>query len=77
MAITGIPPYTNTSPAECAVRCLCGLRYLVFTGDDVSGARLRAVEMGATFVDARATPFMLCSCGEVLDFTSDECGRVM
>jgi len=37
----------------------------------------RAVELRATFIDARAVPFMNCECGAVLDFTNDECERVM
>jgi len=77
MAITGIPNYTSASPVECSVRCACGLRYLVFTGDDETSARARAVELRATFIDARVTPFMNCECGELLDFTGDECERVM
>jgi hypothetical protein len=77
MAITGIPPYPSAPPVECFVRCACGLRYLVFTGDDESAARARAIEMGVTFIDARAVPFMNCKCGELLDFTGDECERVM
>jgi hypothetical protein len=72
MAITGIPPYTNIPPVECSVRCACGLRYLIFTGDDESGAQPRAVEMGATFINAREVPFMNCECGQVLDFTTDD-----
>jgi hypothetical protein len=77
MAITGIPNYTSATPIECSVRCPCGLRYLIFTGDDGSAAKQRAVEMQATLIDTRQTPFMNCACGQVLDFTADECERVM
>jgi hypothetical protein len=34
-------------------------------------ARDRASEMHALFVDARETQFMICDCGEVLDFTPE------
>lgn len=77
MAITGIPSYSAAPPVECCVRCVCGLRYLIFTGDDETSARARAVEMGVTFIDARAVPFMNCACGELLDFTGDDCEMVM
>jgi len=77
MAVTGIPDYTSAPPVECFVRCVCGLRYLIFTGNDESTARARAVEMRVTFIDARAVPFMNCECGEVLDSTNDECAGVM
>jgi hypothetical protein len=33
-------------------------------------ARERALEMHALFVDSREVGFMMCECGEVLDFTS-------
>jgi len=80
--ITGIPPYSNALPVECSVRCVCGLRYLVFTGaviigDAESRERARAVGMRATFVDARAIPFMSCECGELLDFTPGEACEVV
>ena len=75
--ITGIPQYTGATPAECFVRCACGLRYLIFTGDDEASARQRAVEMRVRFIAARSVPFMNCECGELLDFTGDECERVM
>jgi hypothetical protein len=40
-------------------------------------SRARAVDLRATFIAARAVPFMNCECGELLDFTGDECERVM
>jgi hypothetical protein len=30
--ITGIPDYTGPTLIEYSLRCVCGLRYLVFTG---------------------------------------------
>lgn len=72
--ITGIPPYQ--SPVEQSLRCVCGLRYLVLMreglGDYEGRARERAEMIHATFVDARQTPFMNCSCGEFLDFTIED-----
>jgi hypothetical protein len=41
-------------------------------GDAKARAEERATEMKATFVDSRVTPFMQCSCGQPLDFTSDD-----
>ena len=73
--ITGIPDYQT--PVEIGVRCLCRRYYVVFTGQgmiigDAEGrARERAVSMRAEFVDARLLPFMNCTCGQVLDFTSE------
>ena len=81
--IISIPDYTGATPIEFSLRCTCGLRYLVFTGQgamisDAKGrARERAEQMQAQFIDARLTPFMNCGCGQLLDFTSDECELVM
>ena len=80
--VTGIPDYT--SPIEQSIRCVCGLRYVAFTGGcDFDGAacdaaRHSASQMNAQFVDARIVPFMQCRCGALLDFiTADSCGLVM
>ena len=70
---------------EQTFRCVCGLRYVVFTGgsafDDQArdAAHGRAEAMAAQFVDARIVPFTLCySCGALLDFTAaDSCELVM
>ena len=81
--IPGIPDYTGALPIEYSLRCSCARRYLIFTGmGRIVGnaevrAKLRAEEMKATFVDSRVTPFMQCSCGQLLDFTSDDCESVM
>jgi hypothetical protein len=77
MAITGLPPY-GALPIEYSLRCLCARRYLIFTGmgrivgDGEVRAKQQAEEMKATFVDSRSTPFMQCSCGQVLDFAPDD-----
>ena len=80
--ITGLPDYSV--PIEQSIRCVCGLRYVVFTGgSDFDQAALeaaldRASRMNAQFVDARIIPFMNCSCGLALDFTTVEfCETVM
>ena len=72
--ITGLPPLR--APIEQSIRCVCGLRYVVFTGgsayDDRArdAARGRAEAMIAQFVDARIVPFMQCRCGALIDFTA-------
>lgn len=80
--ITGLPDYRP--PVEQSLRCLCGLRYIVFLGgtqvDDlaVSVARERAGEMHAQFVDARSHPWIDCdSCGLLLDFTSSDAAELV
>jgi hypothetical protein len=76
--ITGLPPLV--APIEQSIRCVCGLRYVVFIGgcDFDKAARDRASQMYAQFVDARIVPFMQCRCGALLDFTSmDSCKLVM
>ena len=81
--ITGLPPYSEGLPIEYSLRCSCFCRYLVFTGmggivgDAEVRAKQRAEEMKATFVDSRVIPFLQCPCGQLLDFTSDECELVM
>lgn len=73
--ITGLPDYR--APIEQSIRCVCGLRYVVFTGgsdfDLAAGeaAKGRAQVIGAQFVDSRIDPFILCAgCGALLDFTA-------
>jgi hypothetical protein len=71
--ITGIPNYK--SPIEQSMRCLCGLRYLVLMSDSIGDAegraRGRAELISARFIDARVTPFLLCDCGQFLDFVEE------
>jgi hypothetical protein len=55
-------------------RCLCGKCFAVFTGAVAVGsgcelARTSAESRGLVFVDARAEPFRLCTCGQSLDLT--------
>jgi hypothetical protein len=70
--ITGLPAYQ--APVVESVFCHCRAFYRVYMG--VEGlqavfAEKEALRMGAIFIDARATPFYQCECGEVLDFTPE------
>jgi hypothetical protein len=70
--ITGIPDYT--SPIEQSLRCTCGLRYMVYLGGigDASGrARERADQLRARFINAASLPWLVCGCGQVLEFTEE------
>ena len=81
--ITGLSDYR--APFEQSIRCVCGLRYVVFTGGSdfdqaaIEAAKNRAQARGAQFVNARIIPFILCvGCGALLDFTAaDTCELVM
>jgi hypothetical protein len=80
--ITGLPAYKP--PIHQTLRCVCSRYYLVYLGarsefdsQAYDVAREDAERRGCTFVDARATPFMNCSCGQPLDFTAEESARVM
>jgi hypothetical protein len=80
--ITGLPDYRP--PIEQSLRCVCGQRYLVYMGAAFpfdnrafEAARERAGQMGARFIDARRTPWLMCSCGEVLMFVEDAAAVVM
>ena len=80
--ITGLPPLV--APIEQSIRCVCGLRYVVFIGGSdfdqaaCEAARDRASQMNAQFVDARIVPFILCvKCGALLDFTATEYELIM
>lgn len=74
--ITGLPPFV--APIEQSLRCVCGLRYVVFIGgcdfDQAAceAAKGRAQAMGAQFIDARIVPFMQCRCGALLDFSATD-----
>lgn len=78
MTITGIPDYTGALPIEYSLRCVCSLRYVIFTGngpligDAIGRAKERAAHVNARFIDAREIPFMQCSCGQMLDFLPDD-----
>ena len=67
--IIGLPAYQP--PVVESVYCYCRRFYRVFVGNEDYQARFaekEAAEMGATFIDARQTPFYECTCGQCLDF---------
>lgn len=69
---TGLPAYKL--PVVEDVYCLCRRVYRVYVGSEdyqANFAEKIAQEIGAIFIDARATPFYLCECGQALDFTTD------
>jgi hypothetical protein len=62
------------------VRCICRARFRVFTGCEDHQAQFaerEAAQLGAVFVDARRTPFMICECGRALDFSLESSLMVM
>src|ERR1043165_5839979 len=73
-----LPPYSDRVPIEYSARCPCGARVLIFNpgvqsvGDAESRARGRAELMPARFVNSALEPFVLCACGESLDFSAGE-----
>jgi hypothetical protein len=80
--LEGIPDYR--SPIEQGLRCVCGQRFVVYLGTPFpfnerafEPARERAKQMGARFIDSRETPWLSCSCGEVLMFVEDAAAIVM
>jgi hypothetical protein len=80
--ITGLPAYRT--PIEQSLRCVCGQRFVVclgapfpFNEQAFEASRERAEQMGARFIDARSTPWLICSCGEVLVFVEDAAAVVM
>ena len=80
--ITGLPEYRP--PIEQSLRCVCGQRFVVYLGAQTpydnrafEASRERAGQMGARFIDARESPWLICSCGEVLMFVEDAAAVVM
>ena len=77
----GLPPLA--APIGQSIRCVCGLRYVIFIGGSdfdqaaCDGARGRAQAMNAQFVDARIVPFMQCGCGALLDFAAMDSGELV
>jgi hypothetical protein len=71
--LSGMPEYNP--PIVEDVRCYCGARFRVFVGvEDYQAqfAEREAAQLRAVFVDARRSPFVVCACGQALDF-SPEC----
>ena len=61
-----------------------GQRFVVYLGAPIpfnehafEAARERAEQMGARFIDARQTPWLICSCDKVLIFVEDAAAVVM
>jgi hypothetical protein len=71
--ITGIPAYQT--PLEQSLRCTCGARYIVFFGDGIGGAESgnieRAAALKAQYINAQLKPWLVCECGQVLDFMTE------
>jgi hypothetical protein len=80
--LTGRPDYRP--PIEQSLRCLCGQRFVVYLGAPFpfndrafESARERSRQLGARFIDVCSTPWLICSCGEVLMFVEDAAAGVM
>jgi hypothetical protein len=80
--ITGLPEYR--APISQTLRCMCSRYYLVYLGAPIpfdgrafEAAKEDSRRRGCQFVDARERPFMLCACGQLLDFTAEESLTVM
>jgi hypothetical protein len=70
--ITGLPSYKPPTVED--VHCYCRRVYRVYVGCEdyqANFAERIAQEIGAIFIDARATPFYQCECGQALDFTTE------
>lgn len=72
-----LPPYSDRMPVEYSVRCHCGRRFLVLNpaasgivGDAEGRAKERAEAMRCTFVNSQLSPFVMCECGQALDFST-------
>lgn len=63
---------------------MCGLRFVVylgapfpFEGKAMEAAKEQAVRLGAGFIDSRDTPWLTCTCGEVLVLVEDAAAVLM
>jgi hypothetical protein len=82
MMLTGdsplhLPPYdAGRVPVEYSARCYCSARYLVFNprahsiGNAEGRARDRAKAMRCRFINSSVEPFVMCGCGQALDFST-------
>jgi hypothetical protein len=62
------------------VRCICRAHYRVFVGVEdhqAQFAQREAAQLGAVFVDVRRTPFVICECGQSLDFSLESSLMIM
>ena len=80
--ITGLPDYRP--PIEQSLRCVCGQRFVAYLGAPApfderafEAAQERGETLSARFIDARETPWLICSHGEVLMFVEDAAAGVM
>jgi hypothetical protein len=70
-------------PIEYSARGYCGGRYLIFNPgaqsiNDAEGrARARAAKMHARFVVSATEPFVMCECGQALDFSKTDAVELM
>ena len=79
-----LPPYGDRPPVEYSARCFCGLCYLSFNpqspdrvGDAEARAREHARHLQARFVNSEPEPFVMCECGQALDFTLMDTGELV
>jgi hypothetical protein len=81
-----LPTYSDRVPVEYTARCYCGVRYLIFNpgmaalhslGDAEGRAKERAAQFHCTFINSQLSPFMLCPCGECLDFTPGDVAELV
>jgi hypothetical protein len=73
-----LPPYSDRVPVEYSARCYCGRRFLIFNhgmaalhslGNAEGRAKDRAAQLHCRFVNSQLSPFVLCGCGQSLDFS--------
>ena len=69
--ISILPKQSNTTPH------LYLIAQFPYDGRALEAANEHAERAGARFLDARSTPWLICSCGEVLVFVEDAAAVVM